>query len=199
MWDERYASADYFYGKDANDFLKEQINHISDGDHVLCLAEGEGRNAVFIAGAKKNLTVVAVDSSTVGLQKTEALAAENGVSVQTVPADLAEFDFGESRWDVVVSIWCHLPTELRRKVHSAAVRALKPSGRFILEAYTPAQLNYATGGPKTPDMLMQLCELKQELAGLDFVVARECEREVFEGKGHTGLSAVVQVVGKKNS
>jgi hypothetical protein len=79
------------------------------------------------------------------------------------------------------------------------VRALKPSGRFILEAYTPAQLNYATGGPKTPDMLMQLCELKQELAGLDFVVARECEREVFEGKGHTGLSAVVQVVGKKNS
>lgn len=199
MWDERYASADYFYGKDANDFLKEQINHIADGVHVLCLAEGEGRNAVFIAGAKKNLTVVAVDSSTVGLQKTEALATENGVSVQTVLADLAEFDFGESRWDVVVSIWCHLPAGLRRKVHSAAVRALKPSGRFILEAYTPAQLKYGTGGPKVPDMLMQLCELKHELAGLDFVVARECDREVFEGKGHTGLSAVVQVAGKKNS
>jgi SAM-dependent methyltransferase len=199
MWDERYASADYFYGKDANDFLKEQINHIDDGDHVLCLAEGEGRNAVFIAGAKKNLTVVAVDSSTVGLQKTDALAAENGVSVQTVLADLAEFDFGESRWDVIVSIWCHLPAELRRKVHSAAVRALKPGGRLILEAYTPAQLKHGTGGPKAPDMLMELVELEKEFSGLNFLLGHEIERDIHEGQGHRGLSAVVQVLALKKS
>jgi SAM-dependent methyltransferase len=197
MWDERYSGREYFYGKEPNDFLREQISIVNPGERVLCLAEGEGRNAVFIAGVSANLHVVALDASATGLAKTKELAAERNVSVSTVHADLAEFDLGLEEWDVVVSIWCHLPSALRKQVHAAVVRALKPGGRLILEAYTPDQLKHGTGGPKSVDMLMQLNDLKSELAGLEVVIGRECERDIHEGQGHQGLSAVVQVVAKK--
>ncbi|NBW82969.1 class I SAM-dependent methyltransferase [bacterium] len=197
MWDERYSGREYFYGKEPNDFLREQISIVNPGERVLCLAEGEGRNAVFIAGASANLHVVALDASATGLAKTKELSAERSVSVHTVHADLAEFDLGLEEWDVVVSIWCHLPSALRKQVHAAVVRALKPGGRLILEAYTPDQLKHGTGGPKSLDMLMQLNDLKSELAGLEVVIGRECERDIHEGQGHQGLSAVVQVVAKK--
>lgn len=199
MWDERYAGKDYFYGKEPNDFLKENIGHISPSEHVLCLAEGEGRNAVYIAKSSTTALVTAVDASQVGLEKTKQLAREKGVRVQTILADLNEFDMGSEQWDVIVSIWCHLPSELRRKVHANIVRALKPGGRLILEAYTPAQLKHGTGGPKAPDMLMQLVELQTEFAGLEFIVGREIERDIHEGQGHRGLSAVVQVLALKKS
>ncbi|MFZ9519423.1 MAG: class I SAM-dependent methyltransferase [Silvanigrellaceae bacterium] len=197
MWDERYSGREYFYGKEPNDFLREQISLVNPSERVLCLAEGEGRNAVFIAGAVGQAEVVAVDGSAAGLEKTKILAAERNVSVHTVHADLAEFDLGLEEWDVVVSIWCHLPSALRKHVHAAVVRALKPGGRLILEAYTPDQLNHGTGGPKSLDMLMQLSDLKSELAGLEVVIGRECERDIHEGQGHQGLSAVVQLVAKK--
>lgn len=199
MWDERYAGKDYFYGKEPNDFLKENIGHISPSEHVLCLAEGEGRNAVYIAKSSTTALVTAVDASQVGLEKTKQLAREKGVRVQTLLADLNEFDMGSEQWDVIVSIWCHLPSELRRKVHANIVRALKPGGRLILEAYTPGQLKHGTGGPKAPDMLMQLVELQTEFAGLEFIVGREIERDIHEGQGHRGLSAVVQVLAVKKS
>ncbi|NBX18961.1 MAG: class I SAM-dependent methyltransferase [Proteobacteria bacterium] len=197
MWDERYSSQDYFYGKQPNDFLRDNIQLIQNGESVLCLAEGEGRNAVFIAGEVKSAHVTAVDSSKAGLEKTKALAQEKGVNVETVHADLSDFDLGQDKWDVIVSIWCHLPSELRKMVHAGAVKALKSGGRLILEAYTPDQLRHGTGGPKSVDMLMQLSILKEELAGLDLVTGRECEREIHEGQGHSGLSAVVQVVARK--
>ena len=141
--------------------------------------------------------VTAVDASKVGLEKTKALAREQNVQIETVHADLAQYDLGIEQWDVIVSIWCHLPADLRRKVHAAVVRALKPNGRFILDAYTPDQLKHGTGGSKALDMLMQLSELKNELSGLDFKIGRECERDVQEGQGHFGLSAVVQVIAQK--
>lgn len=197
VWDERYAAKDYFYGKNPNDFLKDSIAYVRKDDRVLCLAEVEGRNAVFIASQSDSVKVTALDASAVGLQKTRMLAQEKGVDVRTIHADLAAFDLGNEEWDVIVSIWCHLPLELRKKVHAAVLRALKPGGRLILEAYTPEQLKFGTGGPKVPEMLMQLAELKRELVGLDFLVGRECEREVLEGQGHTGLSAVVQVIAVK--
>lgn len=197
MWDDRYSSQVYFYGKEPNDFLKDNIQLIRSGDSVLCLAEGEGRNAVFIASTVTPAQVTAVDASKAGLQKTKTLAQEKGVCVETVHADLSDFDLGQNKWDVIVSIWCHLPSELRKKVHAAAVKALKSGGRLVLEAYTPDQLRHGTGGPKSVDMLMQLSTLTEELEGLDFVIGRECEREIHEGQGHSGLSAVVQVVAQK--
>ncbi|MCA9643027.1 MAG: class I SAM-dependent methyltransferase [Polyangiaceae bacterium] len=198
MWDQRYADAEYVYGTEPNDFLKETAEvHLPRGGAVLCLAEGEGRNGVYLAGL--GFKVTGVDGSSVGLQKAQRLAQQRGVEIATIVSDLADYDLGEQRWDGVVSSWCHTPPELRKQLHAAVVRALKPGGALILESYTPQQLEYKTGGPPNAEWMMTLEGLKQELAGLEFVVGEEKIREVNEGKFHGGTSAVVQVVAKKPS
>ena len=110
MWDERYNTEEYAYGKAANNFLEENYTAIPKGN-VLSLAEGEGRNAVFLA--RQGYTVTAVDASQVGLNKAKKLAEEHGVTIELVHADLADFDLGENRWDGIVSIFCPLPSALR--------------------------------------------------------------------------------------
>lgn len=191
-WDEKYGAPGHYYGTEPNDFLRERCAAIPAGGRVLCLAEGEGRNAVFLA--QQGFRVVAVDQSPVGLAKAERLAVERGVRIDTVVADLADYRIDSDQWDGIVSIWCHLPQPLRSAVHGQVVGALRIGGAFLLEAYTPAQLRYGTGGPKSVDLLPRLDELRAELAGLDLVHAVEREREVHEGQGHFGLSAVVDIV-----
>ena len=191
MWDERYATDEYLYGTEANAFLTSVIDRIPPG-RVLCLAEGEGRNAVWLA--EQGRSVTAVDASPVGLDKARQLAAERGVHIDAVVADLADYPIPADHWDAIVSIFCHIRPDLRLDLHRRSVRGLRPGGVFVLEAYTPAQLRYRTGGPPHEAMLMTLAGLRQELAGLDFVHAVECEREVVEGRLHHGLGAVVQVV-----
>jgi len=191
-WDEKYGAPGHYYGTEPNDFLRERCAAIPAGGTVLCLAEGEGRNAVFLA--QRGYRVVAVDQSPVGLRKAVALATERGVQIDTLVADLADYRIVPEHWDGIVSIWCHLPQPLRTAVHRQVVGGLNIGGAFLLEAYTPAQLSYGTGGPKTVDLLPTLDELRGELAGLDLVHAVEREREVHEGQGHFGLSAVVDIV-----
>ena len=191
MWDERYATDEYLYGTEANAFLTSVIDRIPPG-RVLCLAEGEGRNAVWLA--EQGRSVTAVDASPVGLAKARQLAAARGVHIDAVVADLADYPIPADHWDAIVSIFCHIRPDLRLDLHRRSVRGLRPGGVFVLEAYTPAQLRYRTGGPPHEAMLMTLAGLRQELAGLDFVHAVECEREVVEGRLHHGLGAVVQVV-----
>ncbi len=194
-WDERYAGAGYFYGTQPNDFLRERAAAIPAGGAVLCLGEGEGRNAVFLA--RSGYRVTALDQSAVGLGKAARLAAEQGVTIDTIVADLDGYRFEPARWDGIVSIWCHLPAALRAAVHRQVSGALKPGGAFLLEAYTPKQLEYGTGGPKSLDLLPSLADLRAELEGLDLVHAVELTRTVAEGRGHSGLSAVVQIVARK--
>jgi len=193
-WDERYGSTDYFYGTEPNDFLRERCGVIPSGGDVLCLAEGEGRNAVFLA--KQGFRVVAVDQSAVGLRKAAELAATQGVAIETIVANLADYRIEPSRWDGIVSIWCHVPSALRTRLHRQVVEGLRPGGALILEAYTPAQLHYGTGGPPDADLLPTLAQLRTELTGLELLQAEERERVVREGRGHTGLSAVVDVVAR---
>jgi len=195
MWDERYSSEDYAYGTAPNDFLVSAARHLPAGGRVLCLGEGEGRNAVWLA--KQGYAVRGLDASAVGLAKAQRLAAREGVTIETEHRDLAEADLGESVWDGIVTIFCHLPPPLRRQVHAAAVRALRPGGIFLLEAYTPAQLVFATGGPPVVELMMDLASLREELAGLEFVHGKELERAVHEGLYHNGLAAVVQVIARK--
>ena len=194
-WDEKYSAADFYYGTEANDFLREHCAAIPAGGEVLCLAEGEGRNAVFLGG--RGWRVVALDQSPVGLQKASRLAFERGVRLETVVADLADHAIEPARWDGIVSIWCHLPPPLRAVVHGQVVRGLRPGGVLLLEAYTPDQLRHGTGGPKDVELLPTLAELRRELAGLEFEHAVECERVIQEGHGHHGLSAVVQIVARR--
>lgn len=194
MWEERYGAKEYAYGKQANDFLVQQLSCLPKG-RVLCLAEGEGRNAVFLA--QQGFDVVAVDSSAAGMKKAQDLATENKVSIQTIVADLAEFTFLPDSYDAVISIFCHLPVLLRQKVHKQVVSALKPGGMFLLEAYTPDQLKFKSGGPPVAELTMQLDDLLEETRGLEVVYSAELERDVTEGLYHTGLGSVVQLIARK--
>ncbi len=196
MWDERYGEPGFVYGTEPNDFLAANAERfLRPGGDILCLAEGEGRNAVFLA--RLGFHVTGVDGSAVGLAKARRLAEQRGVAIQTVVADLADFDLGFERWDGIVSIWCHTPAALRQRLHRSAVAALRPRGVLLLESYTPKQLEYKTGGPPTADMMMTLAAVREELDGLEFLVAEEAVREVHEGKSHSGPSAVLQVIARK--
>jgi SAM-dependent methyltransferase len=196
MWDERYSADEYAYGTAPNDFLKERWALIPKGK-VLSLAEGEGRNAVFLA--KQGYAVTAVDGSQVGLSKARKLAEESGVKIELIHADLTEFDLGEGKWDGIVSIFCPLPADLRTALHRKVVAGLKPDGVFLLEAYRPEQLSYGTGGGKSADTMTTKDSLLADLAGLRFIRLQELERNVVEGIYHTGLGAVVQAIAVKEA
>lgn len=193
-WNERYGNPEFFYGSEPNDFLRENLKTLPRTGKVLFLAEGEGRNAVWFASQAPAAEVVGVDGSDAGLAKARELAHSKGVKISTETADLTQYDLGTQKWDAIVSIWAHLPETLRADLHRRCVTALKPGGVFLLEAYTPKQLTFKTGGPPVVEMLMTAAALREELAGLEFQTLQELDREVHEGRGHDGMSAVVQVV-----
>lgn len=195
MWDQRYSQQEFFYGTEPNDFLREQSSLFPPASAVLCLAEGEGRNAVFLA--RQGHRVTAVDISDVGLKKAKSLAERYGVSIETLCLNLDDYTIEPNRWDGIISIWCHVPQKLRTRLHREAVSALHSGGLFLLEAYTPAQIPLKTGGPKDPDLLPTLVQIRQELQGLTEIVGHECQREIHEGQGHTGMSEVVQYLARK--
>ena len=196
MWDKRYSDPNFIFGTAPNDFLKQYAGRIPKG-RVLSLAEGEGRNAVHLAALGYEVT--GVDSSAIGLEKAQRLAAERSVKITTIVSDLAQFSIKPNSWDGVVSIFCHLPSALRADVHRRVVAGLRPGGCILLEAYTPKQLAFKTGGPQNADNMPDLESLQRELAGLRFEHAVELERDVIEGGGHTGRAAVVQVLAFKDA
>jgi SAM-dependent methyltransferase len=191
FWNERYGGEDYVYGEAPNELLVDFAARIPPGP-VLLLGEGEGRNAVFLA--ERGHEVTAVDQSAVGLAKAQALAGRRGVAIHTVEADLADYELGAG-WSAIVSVWCHLPSGLRRQVHAAIPAALVPGGVFFCVAYTPAQIAFGTGGPRDPDMLVTAEDLSRELPGLSWEVLREEERDIHEGPHHDGRSAIVVGLG----
>ncbi len=193
-WNARYSEPGYIYGTAPNAFLQSVFHMIPHGA-VLCLGDGEGRNGVFLA--EHCYTVTSVDYSEVGLRKAQSLAASRGVQIHTVLCDLLNFTIEPNSWYGIVSIFCHLPPELRKTVHAQAAAGLKPNGVFILEAYSPKQLQYGTGGPKQEELLMALDDVKHELDSLHFDIAHEIEREVIEGKYHTGKASVIQILARK--
>jgi len=194
MWDERYSAPDYAFGTKPNEFLVQTCHHIPRGK-ILSLGEGEGRNATHLA--KQGYAVTAVDQSATGLGKATRLATENGVEIDTIPTDLADFQIAPESWDGIVSIFCHLPADLRTRIHGQIVAGLRPGGAYVLEAYTPRQLEFGTGGPRDLELLVTLEDLRVDLQGLHLEHAVEIERDVIEGKYHTGRAAVVQVVAVK--
>lgn len=195
FWDERYGDRFASYGTEPNDFVREVADRLPEGP-VLCLAEGEGRNAVFLA--ERGHAVTAVDLSPVGLANAAALAKERGVALETVEADLAEYDPGEAQWAAIVSVWAHVPPEVRAPLHARCVKALRPGGAFVLEAYSPAHLKRpGVGGPPIPELLMTPAGLRTELEGLRFERCEEVERDVAEGRYHGGPSTTVQVLAFK--
>jgi len=164
MWNERFGSEEYVYGLEPNDFLREQAMTLPRGK-VLSLAEGEGRNAVWLA--TQGFDVWSVDSSSVGVAKTLKLAESRGVTVHAT---------------------------VRQRIHQQVVKGLRRGGVYILEAYTPAQIALGTGGPKDPSFMLTVELLADELSGLQFDRLEEVIRDVVEGPLHTGQASVVQVI-----
>lgn len=193
MWNQRYSSDGFAYGTEPNSFLVENAELLT--GPVLSLAEGEGRNAVFLASL--GLEVLGVDGSEAGLAKAHKLATIKGVAIRTEVADLAAYEPPANVFGSVVSISAHLPSDVRRRLYPLVEKCLKPGGIILLEAYSKSQLTRNTGGPKDTDMLMTVEDIRKEFPNCEALLCQEIEREVVEGEFHTGMACVVQFIGKK--
>lgn len=198
FWDARYSQAEFIYGTEPNDFLRDIVPtlNLQQKGKCLMLADGEGRNGVFMA--RQGLEVVSVDYAQAGLDKAQKIAKDSGVELETVLADLAEYDLGTEKWDCIVGIFCHLPPSIRNRVLTAIPGSLKSGGVCIFECYRPDQLEYKTGGPQDASMMYSKAIFEDAFAGkLKIQRNEELDRDVVEGNHHTGMGAVVQFIGKK--
>ena len=195
FWNDRFQAEAFAYGEEPNDFLKEHAVLFPSGSSVLSLAEGEGRNAVFLA--RQGCRVRAVDFSTAGRDKAHLLADRYGVTVDYDLADLTQYELGRERWDGIVSIFCHFAEAQRRTLLASVAKALKPGGYYLMETYNQQQLGRGTGGPGELSHLPSLDELIRQFEGLERVVARDMLRDIKEGPYHRGLSSVCQLIVRK--
>jgi SAM-dependent methyltransferase len=197
FWNERYSQPGYGYGVEPNVFLKSSIDHFPRTGRVLCLGEGEGRNALFLA--KQGYDVCAVDISSAGKEKAEKLASNHGVSFEYIVSDVNDYDFGGNKWDAIVSIFAHTDPVTRKRVYQKSLKALKVNGIFVLESYHPNQLKYGTGGPKDIEWLVSLDDIIPHFPKQQIIHQVEIERDVSEGTFHTGKAFVTQIICKKIS
>jgi len=198
FWKQRYAVEEYVFGTEPNVFLTEQAQRFAPGQRVLAVADGEGRNGVWLA--RQGLDVLAVDVAPHALAKAQKLAAQHGVVLETQLADLFDWEWGENRYDAVVAIFIQfVAADGRRQLHQSMRQALKPGGLLLLQGYTPKQLDYRTGGPSERDNLYSAEDLRGEFADMEILHLLEHEREIDEGAGHSGMSALVEMVARKPS
>lgn len=196
MWDDRFSGDDYFYGTRPNAFLAAQADRLPASGRALSIAEGEGRNAVWLAG--QGLDVTAIDASAVGLAKAVRLAEARGVTIRTVVADLAHWDFPPAQFDVVVAIFIQFaPPAVRDRLFAGMIAALKPGGLLLLQGYRVEQLRHGTGGPKDPALLYTPELLRTAFSALDIEHLDAHEGVISEGKGHNGMSALVDLIARK--
>ena len=195
-WETRFAAPGYHFGTEPNAFLKSKADQLKPGQKALSIADGEGRNGVFLA--EQGLDVLAMDFSPTALAKSQALARQRGVTIRTEQADLDTWRWPAGAIDVVVAIFfqfCAPP--LRTRVFDSIKRALKPGGLLLMEGYTPKQRQYKTGGPSEVENLYTRKLLEQSFADFSSVEIREDDSEIHEGPGHGGMSALIDLVGRK--
>ncbi len=198
IWDERYAGEDYHFGTEPNAFLASQHHLLKPGMRCLAVADGEGRNGVWLA--QQGLQVLAVDSSPVALAKARKLAQQRDMDVRFEQADLMQWDWGESRFDAVVAIFIQFaPPGLREQMFEHMKRCLKPGGLLLLEGYTRRQHQYRTGGPSQVENLYTEALLRKEFADMDILHLREHDSVINEGSGHSGMSALIDLVARKHA
>jgi SAM-dependent methyltransferase len=195
-WQARYSTPDYTFGKEPNEFLASCRALLPRSGKALAVADGEGRNGVWLA--KQGLDVLSIDFSPAAQAKARALAAENHVNIAFVEADVHAWSYPEEAFDVVVEIFTQFSTPAERERKWAGMRrALKRGGLLILQGYTPKQLEYGTGGPKQVEQLYTREMLERAFGDFRDVTIVEEEREMHEGAGHAGLSAVIGLTARK--
>ena len=195
-WNGRFSAEGYVFGSEPNAFLASQEHRLKPGMTALCVADGEGRNSVWLA--RRGLRVTAFDFSPVGVRKARDMAARAGVQAEYSVADINGWDWDARQFDCVVAIFIQVsaPPE-RQRVFQGFGRALKPGGLLILQGYTPKQIEYRTGGPKQAENMYTAALLRRSFGRLDILHLAEHEDVVKEGAGHSGLSALIDLVAQR--
>ena len=194
FWNERFTQDTFAYGKEPNQFLKENIHLLPKGN-ILFVAEGEGRNVVF--AAKNGFKVSAFDYSESGQQKALLLAKEIGVTIDYEVSDVLELPYEKESFDALVFIFAHFPAEIRKEAHLKLLELLKPEGEILFEAFGKEQLNYTSGGPKDIDMLFSEGEVHNEFPAISFDSLSTEKIVLDEGLFHQGEGVVVRFIGTK--
>ncbi|MBE9604656.1 class I SAM-dependent methyltransferase [Acetobacteraceae bacterium H6797] len=189
-WDARYDHGGFTFGATPNRYLESLTPRLRPGMRALALADGEGRNGVWLA--KQGCVVTSVDWSEVGLEKARALAAEQGVAMETVVADLTQWDWPRGSLDLIAWIYLHMPSAERAIVAARAVEALAPGGLLALECFCPAQQGRRSGGPRDPDLLPDEAWLRHAFAELELLECLTGTVLLDEGPKHQGQAEVVR-------
>ncbi len=195
-WNTRFSGDEYHFGTAPNGFVAAQAHLLRPGATALCVADGEGRNSVWLA--EQGLHVTAFDFSPVGVAKARRLATQNGVEVEHLEANVNEWDWDARQFDLVAAIFVQFMTPPERgRAFAGMVRALAPGGTLLLQGYTPKQLEYGTGGPKQVEMFYTEALLREAFASLEILHLREHEQMIDEGDAHCGMSALIDLVARK--
>jgi SAM-dependent methyltransferase len=192
MWDERFSQAEPVYGEQPNSYLRAQVPRLDPGAAVLVPGDGYGRNGLWLA--KQGFRVHTVDLSPIGVERARKSARDTGLSLTTEQADLSTWAWPQIQFDAVFSIFLHLFPNVRSAIHSNMLRALVPGGVCVLEAFTPAQLKFSSGGPKQVDLLYSAEILRQDFADAEILALEEATVSLNEGRMHSGPGAVVHGV-----
>jgi SAM-dependent methyltransferase len=196
VWNTRFATDDYLFGRAPNAFLASQAHRLGPGQHALCVADGEGRNSVWLA--QLGLDVVAFDLAPNAIRKARALAAERGVKATFGEADLLRYRWPSAAFDVLVAVFIQFLSPTQRPRAFASMRdALRPGGLFLLQGYRPEQVAYATGGPGKVEHMYTREWLEQEFAGWDILHLAAYDTDLVEGSAHSGRSAVIDLVARR--
>ena len=197
MWDQRYSSTgDYVFGTDPAAFLTQHTDRFEPGSRALVVADGEGRNSVYLA--EQGLDVTAMDVSQVGVGKARRLAADRGATVDFRVADIMVWEWEPDAYDLVVAVFIQfLDPQQRSTVFDGMQRTLRPGGRLLLHGYRPEQIQYATGGPSDPAHLYDEALLAVTFAEMQIEVLHSYDTTITEGAGHAGMSALIDLVATK--
>jgi len=195
-WETRFRNPDYIFGKEPNAFLRNQEQRLPASGTALALADGEGRNGVWLA--ERGLEVLAVDFSEAALAKAQALAQERGVRLHTEVADLTAWRWPEAAFDVIVAIFAQVVEGPEQPALFASIkRALKPGGLLLMQGYRPEQLSYKTGGPPNAERMYTRALLERAFGDMAELEIREHDSVISEGTAHVGMSALIDLVGRK--
>ena len=195
-WESRFAEPGYLFGTAPNDFLKAQVHLLPKKGSVLSIADGEGRNGVFLA--EQGLDVLSVDFSPSAQEKVHKLASERGVDIRTEQADIIHWRWPEAAFDVVAAIFFQFvdPPE-RDKIFAGIKKTLKPGGLLLLEGYRPEHIKNDSGGPRTPERCYTRALLEHAFKDFESLDIREYDTELAEGSRHVGRSALIDLVARK--
>jgi SAM-dependent methyltransferase len=195
-WESRFAAPEYLFGTAPNAFLKSQAHRLEPAQKALALADGEGRNGVWLA--ELGLDVLSLDFSANALKKARALAALRRVDLRFQQVDLATWPWPTAELDVIVAIFIQFADPpFRRRIFDGIKTALKPGGLLLMQGYRPEQLDYRTGGPSQVENLYTTALLEDSFGDFASVEINEHDSMVDEGGGHAGMSALIDFVGRK--